>query len=399
MRNDGHFITLRQAPADHFLFSKTGIELVELKEWVQIARVGEYWDCRWDNPVSLTIALFKAVIARFKSDGIDIVFDINHASVWFGEAPAMAWADDLKIENNALYAHIKEWTPKGAEAVRNKEYRYISPTFSWSSVDRKSGKLGPALHSVALTNTPVIVDIEPLTLAAKPGAEPTPQGGIMDKIREWLVGRGVTLAATADEAAIIAALSQYADGLASAVPAALAKALGHADDKTPMSLDAATAALTAMQATVPAPLAQALGHAGASPMTLASAQAAVMTLQKPAGDVATLASEKAELVALRTAKFTSQVDDLVATGRATPKQKEVLMSQFGSDATRALATATVDTLAAGLPAGPLAPRLGEADGGIPGGAAGGEAVNEVAMNMGVDPEIVKKHSKKETANG
>jgi phage I-like protein len=51
-----------------------------------------------------------------------------------------------------------EWTPRAAEYLRNKEYRYLSPVV----LVRKSDRRAVRLHSVALTNTPAIDGMVPL---------------------------------------------------------------------------------------------------------------------------------------------------------------------------------------------------------------------------------------------
>lgn len=385
----GDLLTLAARPGTENLLFAGRESIAELDaakglpEWVQVARSGKYWDVRWETPVDLNLDLFRAVITRFQADGILLHFDLNHASVWRDSAPAQAWIDRLEIRGDALYAHIKEWTEMGAENVSKKYYRYVSPTFVWSAVDRKSGKRGPALHSVALTNTPVIVDIEPLTLAA--GGQAPPQGDEnMERLRKWLAERGVTLAADADDTAILAALTAHASALADAIPQKVATALGHSDDKTPMSADAAVAAVAAMSAAVPAPIAQTLGHKDAAPMTLAAAQAGIMALQSkvPVSD-----ADRVELATLRTKTFTDRLDSAVGKGLATPKQREVLLSQHGQDATRLVAIATLETLEAGVPSGPLAPDL---PGAPRPGAASTETELSVFSQLGIDPQDMKE---------
>lgn len=65
------------------------------------------------------------------------------------EAPAAAWVDQLEVRDGAIWGHV-EWTPRGAEQVANKEYRFLSPVFAF---DKTSGRI-KQLKRAGLTNTP-----------------------------------------------------------------------------------------------------------------------------------------------------------------------------------------------------------------------------------------------------
>lgn len=67
------------------------------------------------------------------------------------QAPAGGWIKDLYKGNDAIIAKV-EWTPRAAEYLKNKEYRYLSPVV----LVRKRDQKATAIHSVALTNTPAI---------------------------------------------------------------------------------------------------------------------------------------------------------------------------------------------------------------------------------------------------
>lgn len=88
---------------------------------------------------------------EFERRGIDIVVDYEHQTLKDIAAPAGGWIKDFYIKDNAVTADI-QWTGKGKEYVKNKEYRYLSPVV----VVRKSDNKAVKLHSVALTNTPAI---------------------------------------------------------------------------------------------------------------------------------------------------------------------------------------------------------------------------------------------------
>lgn len=94
---------------------------------------------------------FSAMSDHFRQRALDVVIDYEHQTLEDVQAPAGGWIKDIFIQDNAVAAKV-EWTPKAAEYLRNKEYRYLSPVV----LVRKSDQKAMALHSVALTNTPAI---------------------------------------------------------------------------------------------------------------------------------------------------------------------------------------------------------------------------------------------------
>ena len=104
----------------------------------------------------------------------DIVVDIGHATLnaGFQQAPAAGWIkrsalslmDDQTGEPpnlSGLWAEV-EWTPVGLAAIRNKEYKYISPVLM---ADKQGRVIG--LHSVALTNDPALSNMAAVALSAQ----------------------------------------------------------------------------------------------------------------------------------------------------------------------------------------------------------------------------------------
>jgi phage I-like protein len=74
-------------------------------------------------------------------------------------APAMGWLRDYRVVAGVIQGRI-EWTPRGAAALKAKEYRFISPVFSF---DRPEGARADAMtgrvlliRSAALTNNPAL---------------------------------------------------------------------------------------------------------------------------------------------------------------------------------------------------------------------------------------------------
>lgn len=93
------------------------------------------------------------VIARSTDPSRDIPIDWEHATeirAPEGEpAPAAAWIVALENRDGAIWGQV-QWTPRGREAVANREYRYLSPVFLYEKETRRIIKL----TSAGLTNQP-----------------------------------------------------------------------------------------------------------------------------------------------------------------------------------------------------------------------------------------------------
>jgi len=100
---------------------------------------------------------FRAIQDGIAARGVDTVIDYEHQTLGTGEAPAAGWVKSLKLEDGCIKA-IVEWTARGAEYLRNREYRYLSPVINV----RKSDNKVIGLHSLALTNTPAIEGMAPI---------------------------------------------------------------------------------------------------------------------------------------------------------------------------------------------------------------------------------------------
>ncbi|NVK42118.1 MAG: hypothetical protein HWE39_12830 [Oceanospirillaceae bacterium] len=124
----------------------------QLPEWVELipapgtnyridGRDGRHWFMR--DP--------QAVIQQSQNQQRDIVGDWEHASELKApkgeEAPAAFWIKELEQRNGAIWGRI-EFTPRGEESVRNKEYRYLSPVFDYHRTTLEIYRL----KSVGLTN-------------------------------------------------------------------------------------------------------------------------------------------------------------------------------------------------------------------------------------------------------
>ncbi len=104
----------------------------------------------------------ERVIARFKAAKIDLPIDYEHQSneaaraKITGPIPAAGWITDLELHPDGLWGQVK-WTNAAEKLIREREYRFISPTFAFNTATKEVEKLKgaglvhtPALHLTAL---------------------------------------------------------------------------------------------------------------------------------------------------------------------------------------------------------------------------------------------------------
>lgn len=76
--------------------------------------------------------------------------DYEHQTLLNVQAPASGWITELRKGADAIIGKV-QWTQKAKEYLKNREYRYLSPTI----MVRKDRRVS-AVSSVALTNSPAI---------------------------------------------------------------------------------------------------------------------------------------------------------------------------------------------------------------------------------------------------
>lgn len=122
-------------------------------EWVHIMPLGKFNSVDGRDPWILKDA--TAVISQSLSRGRDLVFDYEHQTdhaVDNGQpAPAAGWIKELEARTDGIWARV-EWTPRAKEMLADREYRYLSPTFTYT----KSGRVVTRILRVALTNDPAL---------------------------------------------------------------------------------------------------------------------------------------------------------------------------------------------------------------------------------------------------
>jgi len=147
-----------------------GYEFSQDNKEVQLLRDGKF-----SHPVYGEVLITEAILHQLKKNfddrvrGQDISIDYTHDNET-GEKPAAFWIKDLDVRENSdgkgkgLFAR-GEFTPKGAKLVAEKEYRYSSADFVIDYIDQ-SGKHHPyVLRGGTLTNRPFIKNMNPIKLS------------------------------------------------------------------------------------------------------------------------------------------------------------------------------------------------------------------------------------------
>lgn len=111
----------------------------DVPEWVEVLPPGPTVTGRdgrtWSYDPAEVLAATKAHTA-----GADLPFDYVHATELKApqgeDAPASGWAREYRInERGAIEARV-EWTAKARNAIAEREYRYISPVFTYDDDGR-----------------------------------------------------------------------------------------------------------------------------------------------------------------------------------------------------------------------------------------------------------------------
>lgn len=102
---------------------------------------------QWNNDTP------ERIVSAFTARIHPMVVDYEHASEHRApqglDAPAAGWIDRLEIRAGAIWGHV-EWTAQARQRIEAREYRFISPVFTF---EKASSRIA-ALQSAALTNQP-----------------------------------------------------------------------------------------------------------------------------------------------------------------------------------------------------------------------------------------------------
>lgn len=121
-------------------------------QWVHLLPAGTFNGRDGRGPYKLTNAAAVITesrkIAGTRQMPIDYDHAIDLAAPQGGPAPAAGWVKGLQSRNDGIWG-LAEWTPRAAEQLAQREYRYISPVFHHAA----DGTVN-AIARASLTNNP-----------------------------------------------------------------------------------------------------------------------------------------------------------------------------------------------------------------------------------------------------
>ena len=130
----------------------------------QVLRVGEFYDRRYGQ-FKITEQILQDIKRNFDDYvlGIDVALDTNHEP----EKGAKAWISSLEVRDGGLWAKFKDFTSEGEQFFREKIYRYFSVEYGTFEkvVNGKKVTIRNVLRGIALTNRPVIKEMQPTFLS------------------------------------------------------------------------------------------------------------------------------------------------------------------------------------------------------------------------------------------
>lgn len=148
-------------------------KIEDAPEWVHLLPAGQIIarDGR-----SFVLSDPDAVIAAFEAGGIDLPIDYQHQNdrkeaLLSGPVPAAGWIKELANRAGALWGRV-EWTAKARDMIRDREYRFLSPSILFN---RQTGEIArlkgaglvhnPALYLTALASEEDPMPTEPALIA------------------------------------------------------------------------------------------------------------------------------------------------------------------------------------------------------------------------------------------
>lgn len=123
-------------------------------EWAQLLPAGPNIQGR--DGRSWTLKDVNALVAAFAAHSGPLAIDWEHAQDRLApqgkEAPAAGWVEAMEARDGELWGRVS-WTPKAAQSIADKEYRFLSPVFSY----RPETNEIVALLGAGLVNRPNLV--------------------------------------------------------------------------------------------------------------------------------------------------------------------------------------------------------------------------------------------------
>lgn len=139
------------------------------------------WKGHWQGSFEINEAMIDQMLSFGNSRKIATPLDYGHELTYNNAADASGWVEPGNFEKRGKGKKASLWarfdlTEPARLKVASKELRYKSPTITWNTTDRKSGRTGgSSLHSIALTNTPFLHELDEIRLNSIMSALNNPQ--------------------------------------------------------------------------------------------------------------------------------------------------------------------------------------------------------------------------------
>jgi phage I-like protein len=92
----------------------------------------------------------KAIVEAFNKDPVNLPIDVDHTTEFSG-GPAHGWIDELQLGRGGSIWGIPQWNASGADLVKSRAYRYVSPAIFHD----ENGEVN-RFSSIALVNRPAL---------------------------------------------------------------------------------------------------------------------------------------------------------------------------------------------------------------------------------------------------
>ena len=140
---------------------------------VQLMKGGDFVHPAHPEGLSFNRKLFDELVGNFESNIInrEILVDADHDSAGWGSTIAYGWLEAIEArgsgkKNASLWVTVR-WTPRGAQAVTDEDYKYTSVEMAFDYEDEYGVTHGPAVVAMALTNRPFLRGMQAVTLNAQ----------------------------------------------------------------------------------------------------------------------------------------------------------------------------------------------------------------------------------------
>lgn len=140
-------------------------------QWIEVLPVAEKVRNGPKQYFTLDRDDLETLAASIRAKGDQTPLDYDHSYVERGDTRAAGWfTGDAEVRDTddgpRLYAQV-QWTPSAIDAIKAREYRFISAEWSFAEKDAKTGLWTKAKEFLAatLTNRPFFPELKPVTAA------------------------------------------------------------------------------------------------------------------------------------------------------------------------------------------------------------------------------------------